>query len=248
MKIKKLFLLIPLINLVFAVCKSEDSPMGSQAIKKLEAEIHQDTPLQFATRSLRSNFTREHFDGNIDCPEKSNSNANIFDKSFLRFIEDVYNRSDYAEILSQDGTHIIEFLKLCNELSLDINSVYVGIRLFRIKMMSCEIVDDAVVNQILEDLPDQMTRYFEKSDKDNGVKEILSKNIEKIILCHLNDQFLRSVIAIEDTKKALTAEISNLFLNELKKAKDKKSDKKSKTRLRFEVIRFFETTLARTLW
>lgn len=245
MKIKKLFLLLPLMNLLFAVCKSEDSSINSQAIKKLEAEIHQDTPLQFATKPLQSNFTKEHFDGQIDGPAKTNVIANILDESFLRF---VYNRPNYADMLSQDGTHIIEFLKLCNDLNLNANSAYIGVRLFRIKMMSCEIIDDTVVNQFLEEFPNQMIRYFEKTDKNKITKNILSKNIEKIILGHLNNQFLTSTEAAVNAKNALTAEISKLFWNEFQKAKNKKSDKKIKTRLRFEVIRFFETTLARTLW
>lgn len=239
MKIKKLFFLFPFLNLLFVVCRSEDCVVDPKSVKKLEEEICRDTPLQFATRSLRSHFS---------IPEQADSKSDIFNKSFLRFITDVYNKPDYSEILSQDGTHVIEFLKLCNELNLNANSVYVGMRLFRIKMMSCEIIDDTVVNQFLDELPDQTSRYFEKTHKNDLTENILSKNIEKIILGHLNDQFLNSTEAISKAKKALTDEISKYFWDEFKKSKEKKLDKKSKIRLRFEIIRFFETMLARMLW
>jgi hypothetical protein len=151
-------------------------------------------------------------------------------------------------MLSQDGAHVVEFLKLCNELNLDTNSAYVGMRLFRIKMMSCEIIDDTVVSQLLEELPTQTTRYFEKSNKKNPEYDVISKHIEKIILGHLNDHFLDSAEAFDKVKNDLSNEISKLVFDEIKKAKGKKADKKSKTRLRFEVIRFFETVLARMLW
>lgn len=252
-----MFFLFPFINLCFINCRSEINDIDPRTLNKLETEISQETPLEFATRTLRSHFDNEHFDSQFSDPngihktstEKSTSRTEVFNKSFMRYIKDVYNKRDYSEVLSQDGSHIIEFLKLCNELNLNASSAYVGIRLFRIKMTSCEIIDDTVVLQLLEELPNQMARYFEKKKKNIATENnVLSRNIEKIILGRLNNQFDGTSASMDELKTSLTNEISKYVFDEIKKMKEKKSAKKNKARLRSEVIRFFETLLARMLW
>jgi hypothetical protein len=236
------------------MCISTENP---QTISNLEQEIKTESPLQFATTSLKSHFNANHFDTSArihttikpSSEGKEPSRTAIFNKSFLKYIKDVYNRRDYAEILSQDGTHIVEFLKLCNELNLESSALYVGMRLFRVKMMACEIIDDNVSTQLLEEFPDLMAKYFEKEHKSTKIEfVVLSKGIEKIILGRLNNQSPNVQQATTPAVKPMVQDITSLVFEELKKLKDKKTDKKTKARLRFEIIRFFETIMARTLW
>lgn len=257
MKIKKMFFLLLTINLVFVLPKSI-CQKNTKAISQIEQEIKTEPLSQFATASLKSNFEINHFNERVaasampkhgDQKDKEPSRTAVFNKSFLRYIKNVYNRRDYAEILSQDGSHIVEFLKLCNELNLDSSTLYVGMRLFRTKMMSCEIVDDTVLIQLLNALPDLMIGYFEKKPKNlkNDIG-VLSRGIEKIILGRLNNYTSNLQHRSDESIKPMAQDIAGLVFEEIKKIKNRKADKKTKDRLRFEVIRLFETVVAKTLW
>jgi len=201
----------------------------------------------FDNYSIRSffNFLNQHNQTNYK--NIINSKSHIFNKSMTQYIKKQYNATNYSDFLSQNGTPIVEFLELCNELNIDTETTYGGLRLFYTKMKSCEVVDDTVVNQLLKYCPGLFVRYFEPQ-KEKQSLSFLKKNIEKILLTKFTEHLTGFLDTPDLFLSQLARDIKNLTKVELNKKIEKLNQKESKDRFRNLIIKFFEMILNKTMW
>jgi hypothetical protein len=261
-EINLLFIVLGLAFISFFVNADSITVEQNHELSKLESSLEQETPLQFSARNLRDFFLNHSIPTvSLKGREKQlESRTSMFNKTFVKYLKEVYNKSYYSKMLSQDGTHIIDFLELSNELNLDVSTSYVCFRLFYNKIKECEIVDDSVVNQILEVMPKLLKKHFcvEKEETKSPSRNFnfLQNNIEDIILTKFTDE-------IEDFQRTpdvfvsdLSTEISRSIEKNLKtidqslKKYEEKNIEKMETinRFRQTIVKFFEISLSKTLW
>ena len=206
------------------------------------------TPSQISTLSLRHYFnsTRSPFNTTLKSDQKSKTV--IFNQALTEFIKEMYNNKYYSFFLSQNGTHVIEFLELGNELNLDEESLCTCLRLLHNKIKSCEQVDDTVINQILKPLPYLLEKYFSEEEVKTSPLEFLKKNIEKTLLFKFSQRFSEFQANPNVFISDVSDEISQIAKEEFDYLEKNNVQKEYKDRLRQTVIRFLESTLGKIMW
>ncbi len=260
MKTKKMFLLFIAIFLTYLPCslfsvtaiKTFQTPdQALQAIAEMEQTIATETPMQANIRSIKSMFETKTLSTLAlrGRPDLVPSKTSQFNKTFLKYIKEIYNESDYAEVLSQNGTHIIDFLELSSEVNLDVATTYVCIRLFYNKIKACELIDDTMLNQVIPHFPKHLDRFFYSKDEGSNKLNLsfLKKNIESMLINKITaplPEFQRT----NDFTQALGNEIITLIQKEAERAEREQYKYESRERLRQIVIRFLELTLSKLVW
>jgi len=241
MKIKKMFRFLLVIP---ALCISSSTLANSY---DQYTNFDKYTPSQINTLSLRHylNSTRSPFNA---FKSDQKSKTAIFNQALTRFIKEMYNSKYYSYFLSQNGTHVIEFLELGNELNLDEESLCTCLRLLHNKIKSCEQVDDTVITQVLKPLPYLLEKYFTEEEYKPSPLEFIKKNIEKTLLFKFNQHYTEFK---EDPKTFISdvsLEISKIAKEEFDYLEKNAEQKEYKDRLRQTVIRFLEATLGKIMW
>ena len=213
--------------------------------------LNQQTPAQFGAISLKSYFyslyqTPHAIRSNINYINKTKKAT--FNNSFNKYIKGIYNKSFYTNFLSQDGSHIVEFLEMGNDLNLDIESVYSTLRLFYNKIKSCEIIDDTVALQILEPLPKLISKYFDEDAEIEPNFETLSKNIEQKLLFNFTEHLEEFETKPGAFISKVSLEIGEMAKSEVHSFESTIERKETLDRLRQIIIRLLETTLNKTMW
>src|SRR5690348_13169313 len=90
-----------------------------------------------------NNFTLPQQRNSHRAPEQTKQA--LFTDSLNEFIISEYNSDSYAERLSQDSDHFVQFLCLSKDLALDAELVYTWQRLLYNKLKQTEIIDHTVV-------------------------------------------------------------------------------------------------------
>lgn len=268
MKIKKSFLLffiMPIIIFTSSILKSESFNLyaadknthqtnNTQAITQdIDKVLFQETtPSAFCMRSLRSYFNNhspQFFDKALQL-EKPKTNTALFQNSFLRFIGEEYNQSNYANKLSQDASHIIELLEIGDEMDLSVDHVYVCLRLFYNKLKAAEIIDDTVVTQLLNSVPPLLVKHFHSEEAESPKMDLsfIKRNYENLLLSRFTDHHIQFKKSPDIFLADLAHELSTLFQQEQEKITKKIENHEYRERLRQIIIRFFETTLSKTIW
>ena len=248
MKTKNLFYVIFVFITGFFTCKAD---FGK--VVDLEEELGAGTPLQSSTLPLKAYFDEQLDQSNESSKTRAGdliSRTAIFNQTFLQYVKEDYNKPELTELLSRDGSDITQFLKITTDLNLDDSIAYVGLRLFHNKIKSCDLILGKVTNSIIENFNAYLGRYFD--DTDDNLKtelEIIRKNLEKIILNQLSEQFS----ARESfNKSTIVQQISNdifaLINQSFSHLQKKFDDHKTKARLRNLILRFIETLLDKTIW
>ncbi|MFA6527473.1 MAG: hypothetical protein WCT20_03555 [Candidatus Babeliales bacterium] len=176
--------------------------------------------------------------------------AKNFNDSFMEFIKRVYNHECYAQVLSQDGADLVQFLDLTKEAALDPQEAYVGLRLFTNKLKASEVIDDSVLDQILPSIIKNMAHYFSEETKaDDGGIDFIKKNIENIILMQLTshlDQFQKMP---ETFVSDVSGQIASALQKQWKTAQKKMcTTAEAKVRLRMGINKFLELALSKLVW
>jgi len=258
MKIKKFYLILCVllaVNQALIASMNTFKPQpGLNAAVDFEDILDESTPLEFSTKSLQAYFKNLNPTENHVSQLKSRSAQNTakvlqFNKSFSKYIKETYNHKNYSLMLSQDGSHIIEFLKLCNELDLGEGTVYVGMRLFYNKMKSCEIIDDVVLIQLLEEVPVLLEPCFAEDSKAKVQDLTFIKNhVESLILSKLVDKFAE----FQKKPDAFVSDLAQSIVEIMKKEENAKTaveeKKEIRDRLYSVTMRFFDTALQRVIW
>jgi hypothetical protein len=259
MKIKNLYavLLLSFTTIFFNQIEAKgEKKHKSTTTPKTDIEkflgLEQNTPSQLSTISIKYYFNNLNSPLNYlsDTTTKTakKSKTAIFNQSLTRYVKEIYNSKYYANFISQNGTHVVDFLELSNELNLDVQSLYTCLRLFYNKIKSCELIDDTVVIQILEPLPILLEKYFEVEEYKPPTLETLTKSIEKEILFKFTEHLQAFQTEPNQFITELSQTISKMAKEKLDAAAKAAEEKEMLERLRQIIIRFFETTLSKTIW
>jgi hypothetical protein len=214
-----------------------------------------ETPMQFSMNGIKDFFdARSVLKGRS---EESTSKTAIFNKSFVTYLKEVYNKRGYAQSLSQDATPIINFLKVGEEISLNTETIYVGFRLYfnKIKSSECELIDETVLLQILQNLPSLLERHFSDSEEEKGDRinfNFIKNCTENIML----NAFTKNLPEFQQVPDVFLSNLSSSLslsikteLDRIETSKKKYQDKVEVTeRLRHSVIRFLEMMLGKLIW
>ncbi len=204
------------------------------------------TPLEYSNMSIKYYINTEN-DQNCTNITKSNSKSSQFNRVLSKYVKEIYNNNSYANFLSQNGTHFVEFLELSNELNLDEESIYTCIRLFHNKIKSCIVVDDNVLNQMLDSMPELMERYFVKTRKPFNLK-LLKQSIDKIIMSKLSSYSQNLQMTENNLFNNLSKEIFKNTKKEFNAQKRESEDIYKRERLRSLIIKFIELTISKLIW
>lgn len=223
-----------------------------KAIVEFESTLDNETPMQLNLRSLKSMFTSNTLPTLAlrGRPNFVQSKTSEFNKSFIKYIKDIYNEQSYAEVLSQNGTHFIEFLELASEINLNSETTYVCLRLFYNKIKASELVDDTMLNQVLPHLPKHLDRFFYSKDEDTKKINLtfIKKNLESILLTRITEKLPEFQTQPDAFAQTLANEILTFIRNETDRAERELKKFESRERLRQIVIRFLELSLSKLIW
>ncbi len=223
-----------------------------KAIVEFETNIDNETPMQLNLRSFKSMF----IDKTIPTlalrgrPELVQSKTSQFNKSFIKYIKDIYNEPTYAEILSQNGIHLVEFLELATEINLNCETTYVCMRLFYNKIKASELVDDTMITQIIPHLPKHLDRFFYTKDEDTKKVNLtfVKKNLESLLMTKITEKLPEFQNKPNEFAQVLGNEIITFVKKETDRAERELNKFESRERLRQMVIRFLELTLSKLIW
>ncbi len=236
---------------------TENTPSNHIDEQQFDALL-QTTPLQFSMNSIKHYFNIHQLplrsihtvDGT-----PSTSNDAFFSCNFSKYIGEVYNKQNYATMLSQDGSHLVDFLELSNELNLNQTTVYVGLRLFhnKFKDWKCEIVDDTVLLQIIEPLGKHLERYFTEQEQTPKTNlSFIRKHTEDLMLAKFTDHYAVFQQEPDVFLSSLSDEITKQFKSEFTQLETSMQEQQEKAemreRLRSMTVRFLETLLSKTMW
>lgn len=263
MKIKNTLLLAFACS-AFFTCSAENntdesSPTTTSAAFFEEVLDNNKSPLGTSMQSLR-NFFISHDVQRFTIKSRScseDSKTSSFNESFIEYIKRVYNQPTYAEYLSRDASHIIEFSELGSELHLTPEYMYVGLRLFYNKLKGTEIIDDTVVLQLLPAISRQLEGYFDPCTEETRIHNLESfdfvkRRSEEIILYKFTQHFTEFQATPDLFVNKLAGDLAAFYKQQddikIQEASQQETKNESLTRLRHMVIRFFELSLSKIMW
>lgn len=206
------------------------------------------TPTQYSILSIKGYFSNLE---KIKTPTRSSgeipSRLDIFNQSILNYVKDFYNHDYYSDMISQDASHIVEFLQMSKELNFNSSFLYTGLRLIYNKFKSCEFINDIVILQTLENLPEFLSKYFDE-DLNNINFVSLKNDIEKEIIYKLTNNFDQIKNKPKEFALELSEKINLLAKEEINNWEKDLNKQESSNRLREMVIKLLELTLNKAVW
>ena len=253
MKRKNLFItLLTICTTTFSIYSMEEYHKNSQKEISPHLDYEKISPLQFSIYNIKHYFSNLHstfpsIEGE-KTPMKIKSKTSIFNQSLTHYIKEMYNHKYYANFLSQDGSHIVNFLELGNEFNLEIESLYTCIRLFYNKIKSCELIDDTVLLQILQPMPTLLEKFFNCPECEVPTLNTLANQTENILLY----QFTQNMPQFQEEPNIflsqLSEQVAKIAKKELDSAQKTLEQKEMLERLRQIIIRFLEISLSKVIW
>lgn len=242
-------ILLTMIFIFTAQCQIQD-----KNILDFSQALEQETPSQSATRNFKQGLHAYEIDRAVVMDSRKDENESrmsVFHKSFMKYVKEIYNRKDYPQALSQDASHIIQFLDLSNELNLDAKTVYVYMRLWVNKAKSCEVMDDRMILQSLRTMPSQLARHFISEDDINQSTTDLSfikHQIESTLLAKFTENFPAFQAEPDVFLSNLSQDLTRQYQQEIDHIKKQHDSLHAQERLRNLIIKFFEITLNKVVW
>lgn len=260
MKIKKILLAFSVLSSIGIananLSENETKPMNidtqtnDQKDKVALEKFFRQSPSQISTYSIKY-FFKGNYSTLYDLTQYrsiKNSKTALFNKSISEYIKTIFNLEEFPEYLSQNGTPVIEFLELCNELNMDAERAYSGLRLFYNKLKGCELIDDTVINQLLSKMPTNLLSYFGKEPQPESPFVSISQNIEKILWSKFSNNYDLFQQETDYFFSDLSEEINKLVINTFNKQEEAKNETEIKNRLRSIILKIFELSLNKTIW
>jgi hypothetical protein len=166
-----------------------------------------------------------------------------------KYILSDYNDENYPIYISQSADHVIQLLKICEDLHMGTETTLGVIRLIRLKFMSCEMIDSSVVIDILSALPPLLSSKLSYTWRPYLALKAVRKNILRLIKFKmesslqngnekLNHELWREIndsisILTKKTHRKMKLEIDRMAIVE---------------RLRQVIIKLVETMIERIAW
>jgi len=250
---RKLYLFL-LVNMTMLSCIAHteqvvENETNLQAIVDMNDELTMQTPTEFAMHNLRDFFTTNSVDTRAPQEHvvKHKEKVDTFNQSWTRFIKTLYNKHNYAQKLSQDSSHVVQFLELSNELDLGTETVYVCLRLFYNKIKGCELVDDTVVGSLLEAMPENLEHHFVESRPTTDLT-FVKKNLENMLLNKFTYHMPEFRASPDTFLSTLSTEITQYFQEEVSNTEKERLARETRERLRNTIVKLFEVALTKTIW
>ena len=259
MKTKNTLLSCLSLSLAFALCASTifaDTPVDLQPTTTIDALLADDTtPSETASKSLRDFFVTQGLPSTTIKTRQAptTTKTSLFNTSFLEYVKQAYNHRTYSVMLSQDASDIRQFLEISTELNLDADHTYVGMRLFKNKLKECEVIEDAVIHQLLANAP-HLEHYFEQQDEISHKENVdfLKQHTENIILHKFTEHFTRFQASPDLFVQELSHELATFYnqhkdthLNELAQQSLKRE---TLSRLRNTTIQLLDIAIGKVIW
>ena len=242
MKIKNIYLALILLPAVLCAKKKVEK----KEVHSIEhyLDFAHETPSQFSTHALRGFFNNTYSNLRMRHQDDAStqSKTSLFNESLSRYIAEEYNTIDYADKLSRDGSHFIEFLSIGNELSFNAESMYTCLRLLANKVKWCEIVDYTVVDQVVTPMATLLERYFIPTKK-TRVQRALTQEIERIML----NQFTSHLDHFQQQPDTFISKLA-AELGKVAQQKTEHTELEMVIRLRFLVKQMLETMISKMMW
>jgi len=167
-----------------------------------------------------------------------------FNDSLETYIKKEYNSLDYAEYISQNGTHFIELLKVVDSLQLKNEAIiyfYTVFKLFNDKIKAIDLIDHSVLHQILEEFPAILHPYFKSQGKN------FSTNLSRLVDIAIKSKLESPIKAVkpQSSVKSFKSDILNIFSSAHNNEKD---FIENSFKLRGIIVRFLENALGKTIW
>lgn len=184
---------------------------------------------------------------------KQESRTSVFQESFMNYVREIYNQRDYPLALSQDGSHILQFMELSNELNLGPETVYLYMRLFYNKIKSCEVIDYAMILQLLDAVPSLLERHFiaDQDEDDVGNTTDLSfikHHIESTLISKMTENFPLFQAEPDIFLSNIAQDLAHFCRKEIDSVKKDQQAAVARERLRQIIIKFFDTALNKLMW
>jgi len=251
MKIKNFVASVTVAIITFSPLHSEKiiPKTNDQDISKY-LDYKKPTPLQLSTYNVKTYFSTLYntdFNG-LDTKSLLKSKTSIFNQSMTGYIKEMYNNKYYANFLSQDGSHIIQFLELGNEINLEVEALYTGLRLFYNKIKSCELIDDTVLIQIIAPMPILLEKFFDEDELEFPAYNTLSSQTEKMLLYEFTEHMHHFQEEPDMFLSEISQQIGRMTKEEFDVIEKMIEEKEMTQRLRHLVIRFLEVALSKVMW
>lgn len=214
--------------------------------------LPEDLPSQFAAQSFHDSFHAQQTSATSinNRVEEKESKTSIFQSTFINYIKDHYNQPNYALALSQDGSHLVQFLELNNEMNLGAGTVYVCLRLFYNKIKGCELIDDTVITHLLSTMPSLLESYFTNEALPSYAYDlsVIKKQLEQMLMTQFTKHLLTPYPQLNELAAEAAQEIS-LYYQQIADHIQKQQEKmEQRERLRNLIIRFFEIACSKIMW
>ena len=200
--------------------------------------------------SIKQTFANQYLNNSSKnfYKDDNNSKTSLFNKYFFdEYVKNVYNNRHYADVLSQNGKHVIEFLQMCKELNVETELAYTGLRLFYNKIKSCELIDYTVILQVLKPLPELLGSFLSTEDNVQDFS-FLKINFEKILLNKFTEHLPKFESEPDIFLHDLSKDLAKKAKEELIKSEKEQNEKEMKERLRQMTVKFLEIALSKTIW
>lgn len=175
------------------------------------------------------------------------SEATDYTQPILESVKAFCNERDSITLLSQNGAPLVDYLKVCNELNLDVESLYIALRLFYNKMKACELIDPSVINHILSQMPDNLAKYFDPEYEKKQLVDRFEREFKRVTTLHLANHFDLFQEKRDQFVTDLSKELSKTTHFQLKESEENTVHEYTE-RLRQTIIRFIDNALSRMLW
>ncbi len=165
-----------------------------------------------------------------------------FDSLLGEYIMTHYNSSDYANIISQDSSHLLTLLRAVRRADFgDASVVYAStiLKLFHDKLKAAELIDDCVIDRTLGQLPTMLGGYFKAEQTETGR---MQDSVRRMLLNSFTSHLSSLTNSGGNLLDALATRVAGDVTTQLGK---KQSDAENVVRLRHLVIRMVENMIGK---
>ena len=175
----------------------------------------------------------------------------LYNQKIVGFAKRIYN-SDCETLLSQDGDDVVMFLGMAKDFQLDIVSLSSSLRLIANKMKSCDLIDDTVLTQVLEPMPELLRQYLDRRTKEERMRitsiQDLERQVDKAIEKRFNQVTDPRNLSSDLFVSSLSVDVNSLVKKEFEAQMEDAEERDLAEKLRGVVFRFVDTMLSRVVW
>lgn len=225
--------------------KSKKKAAPQAAPQPIQQPIELSTPQEAAVVRV-PNFDQSLFPLTA-LSEKTPESKEHNQTRFISSVKGFCNDRDAIFAMSQNGSYLIEYLRASHALNLDVESLYVAMRIFHNKMKACEIIDVPVINHLLTQIPDYVGSYFDPELDKKRLFERVERELNRVMTYHFSHYYEIFKDKREDFLAQLSQELTKTSHHKMRN-EEENSTAHYTERLRQVIIRMVDNSLSRAMW